>query len=138
MSQQVVTMLLGSNKGDKIYNLNVALEHLQNEGFEVIKNTKIIESEPVEFASLNNFCNFALVTSTNFSPKTVLKKIKEIEVKMGRTKDSAETGQYQDRIIDIDIVYFEGLNFWSKNLQIPHVKHLQREFSLELLQKLTH
>jgi 2-amino-4-hydroxy-6-hydroxymethyldihydropteridine diphosphokinase len=49
--------------------------------------------------------------------------------------DSRVLGEYQDRIIDIDIVYYDALEFKSNRLRIPHLAHLKREFSIELLEK---
>ena len=63
--------------------------------------------------------------------------IKKIEREMGRNMDSTFFNQYQDRIIDIDIVTFNNINFESKKLKIPHHKHLcEREFSKALLDSL--
>jgi len=53
---------------------------------------------------------------------------------MGRVNDSAISGGYTDRIIDIDIIKYDELKFTSERLEIPHKKHLfEREFSKILL-----
>jgi len=53
---------------------------------------------------------------------------------MGRTTDSTISKVYTDRIIDIDIVKYDELEFTSERLKIPHKKHLfEREFSRILL-----
>lgn len=56
---------------------------------------------------------------------------------MGREEDSFAKGGYEDRIIDIDIVEFGSIRFYSQKLMIPHLKHLnERDFSQELLTQL--
>ncbi|MFN8365222.1 MAG: 2-amino-4-hydroxy-6-hydroxymethyldihydropteridine diphosphokinase [Cloacibacterium normanense] len=63
--------------------------------------------------------------------------MKSIEKEMGREFDTSAVGGYSDRIIDIDIVKFNNINFESSKLRIPHHKHLyEREFSRFLLENL--
>lgn len=51
-------------------------------------------------------------------------------------QDSTVLG-YTDRIIDIDIVFYDNIKFQGKNLRIPHFKHVnEREFSKKLLTQL--
>lgn len=133
MSQHKVILLLGSNIGDKKNNINTALNKLKEAG-DLLKNSEYLTSEAVEFVSSNNFCNIATIMFTHFSPIQLLNYIKKIEIDMGRVNDSIVSGGYTDRIIDIDIITFNGLKFTSKRLEIPHKKHLfEREFSRILL-----
>ena len=134
MSQQEVVLLLGSNLGNGENNINTALELIHTEIGNVFNRTEIVKTVPVEFVSNNIFCNIAVLIKTQFSPIKLLNSLKVIEFKMGREKDTMILGEYQDRIIDIDIVLYGNLEFWSKDLEIPHQKHLyQRDFSRELL-----
>lgn len=134
MSQHVSVLLLGSNLGEKEKNIELALQELQDAGCEIIQRTDICTSIPVEFDSYNNFCNIATSIKTHFSPVILLEKIKSIEQKMGRKSDSKALGKFEDRIIDIDIVSFDKINFISDMLVIPHISHLvNREFSKTLL-----
>ena len=89
------------------------------------------------YASFNIFCNIAILIGTHLSPVEVLNTIKSIEKSMGRECDSAFYGEYKDRIIDIDIVTYNNVNFESKKLSIPHKKHIEeREFSQSVLNNL--
>ena len=97
----------------------------------------MIETQPVEFGSINIFRNIAISLITTISPYSFLNIVKSIEKDMGRELDSSAVGGYIDRIIDIDIVTFNNINFESKKLKIPHHKHLcEREFSKALLDSL--
>lgn len=135
MSQQKVVLLLGSNIGDKKKNLETALKKLKEGGIEILKISEFLISEPIEFASSNIFCNIASIIFTPLSPIQLLDFVKGIEIEMGRINDSKMSGGYTDRIIDIDIVKYNELNFISERLNIPHKKHLfEREFSRILLE----
>mgnify|MGYP000662090638 CR=1 FL=1 len=137
MSQHNVILLLGSNLGNTKDNIEIALTEIEKDIGKIIKKSKFLTTEPIEFVSSNFFCNIAIVIATHYSPITLLKRIKEIERNMGRIKDSAVIGTYEDRIIDIDIVTFDCIIFEAKNLKIPHQKHiLDRFFSIELLKNL--
>ena len=134
MSQHKVVLLLGSNLGNPQLNIENAINRLNTNNISVLKKTNFLTTEPVEFVSNNIFCNIALIIFTELSPIQLLKYIKTIEVEMGRANDSKVTGGYTDRIIDIDIVSYDNIEFTSKSLEIPHKKHLfEREFSRILL-----
>ena len=132
-----VVLLLGSNLGNPENHILLALSELENRVGKIIKKTKISKTLPVEYDSDNVFCNIAVSMQTAHSPIKLLDKIKEIETEMGRIRDSKFFGEYRDRIIDIDIVSYEGLIFSCDRLEIPHHKHLyDRDFSRKLLDEL--
>ena len=114
MSLHYVVLLLGSNLGDTKSNLNQAIAKIENCLGKIIKTSEMIETQPIEFESSNVFTNMALVLVTSHSPCELLKKIKIIEKDMGRNYDSMVLGKYEDRIIDIDIVSFNGIIYDSK------------------------
>ena len=134
MSQHQVTLLLGSNLGDPKKNIEVALCNIEKAVGEIIRKSELIFTDPVEFVSNNIFCNIAVLIKTQFSPIKLLNYVKLIEREMGRADDTLVSGEYQDRVIDIDIVRFGNLQFYTKELKIPHQKHLyERDFSRRLL-----
>lgn len=137
MSQHEVTLLLGSNLGIPKENVKEALSRIKLEIGPIIKESEMVFTDPVEFDSNNIFCNIAIVIKTQFSPVKLLNSIKLIERSMGRLDDTMILGEYQDRVIDIDIVRFSALKFCCEELTIPHEKHLyQRDFSRKLLDAL--
>lgn len=137
MSQQLVTLLLGSNLGETKKNIDEAINFIEFEIGAILNKSDYLETQPIEYESSNVFCNIAVSLNTFLSPFELLKKLKEIERKMGRAKDSAELGIYSDRIIDIDIIYFQDLTFISEKLKLPHFKHInEREFSRKLITQL--
>ncbi|SDJ40952.1 2-amino-4-hydroxy-6-hydroxymethyldihydropteridine diphosphokinase [Chryseobacterium jejuense] len=134
MSQQKVVLLLGSNLGDQKKNIELALQKINDAGNQISQVSEFLMSDPVEFVSSNIFCNIAAIIFTHLSPIQLLDCIKKIEVEMGRINDSKVSGGYTDRVIDIDIIKYNELNFTSERLEIPHKKHLfERDFSRILL-----
>lgn len=130
MSYNSVVLLLGSNINNPENNIKVALKKIESEVGPILKNSEFIISKAVEFDSINNFCNIAIQIKTQFSPIKLLKALKNIEIGMGRLKDSSHFDTYQDRIIDIDIILYNNLKFISNRLTIPHQKNLyERDFA---------
>lgn len=137
MSYHKAILLLGSNKNNPRARIEEAIQKIQVFEIEVVKLTKIIETKPVEFESSFIFCNIAIEIKTVFSPIVLLQKLKSIERDMGRISDSSVTQTYTDRVIDIDIVYYDAICFLSSKLRIPHTKHVfDRDFSKALLHEL--
>lgn len=137
MSLNYVVLLLGSNKNFPEKNVDKAIELISSSVGEVIVKSTKINTVPVEFVSKNNFCNIALSIRTKYSPIKLLDELKKIERFMGRLVDSAASGKYEDRIIDIDVVCFNHVRYISSRLKLPHQKHLfERDFSKILLNEI--
>jgi len=136
MSYNDVILLLGSNIKNPEDNVNKALSELEEKIGAIIVKSEIILSKPVEFDSFNFFCNIAVRIKTQLSPFKLLTELKNIERSMGRIKDSADLGAYQDRIIDIDIILYNNIKFISEKLIIPHSKNLyERDFAKEIIKQ---
>jgi len=136
MSNNVI-LLLGSNINFPERNIDTAIKLIEKKLGKILALSNKKTTKPVEFESKNLFCNISLLICTEFSPIELLNYIKEIEQKMGRKEDSSNKESYEDRIIDIDIVKFGNLIFYSEKLKIPHKKHLyKRNFSKELIKEI--
>ncbi len=132
MSYNHIILLLGSNSGDREFQLETAQFFLQKEVGEIKKKSKILETDPVGFSSPNKFLNQTIYLETSHSPISLLKIVKNIEKKMGRVY-LPTTQKYQDRIIDIDILKFNEISFRSANLTIPHHQIFTRSFIKDLI-----
>lgn len=132
-----VTLLLGSNLGNKKNNITSAINLIDPNIGSILKKTKLIESEPEDYYSSNTYLNIGIIVSTDLSPIKLLKSIKEIERSLGRINDSYFSGKYEDRTIDIDIIYFNSITYYSTSLNIPHITHIsKRNFSKKILYEL--
>ena len=132
-----VVLLLGSNLGNPRENILLDTSKLEKRIGRVIKRSEILENSPVEFDSLNIFCNIAVIFETEYSPMQLLDTLKSIEKEIGREIDSSVYGEYRDRLIDIDIVIYDDMIYSCGKLNIPHHRHLYlREFSKKLLKEI--
>ena len=124
---------LGSNLGDRESNLRRALSLLEERlGAPPAAVSSFHETEPWGFESRNAFLNacarFDLsLPETRPAAREVLRVCKEIEKGMGRIQ-RRPGGNYEDRIIDIDILTFGTLRMRTKTLTIPHPLMQERAF----------
>ena len=129
MSTNSTILLIGTNLGNKNNNLERAKELINKEIGEIIKFSNILENEAEEFKSTNTFFNQKIEVKTNLSPIKLLEKIKIIEYNMGRVYTKPKNGErYIDRLIDIDILNYNNINFKSSTLLIPHNQIFSRDF----------
>jgi len=124
----LVYLGLGTNLGDKERNLNEAIAALSREVGEVLCQSVFYMSEPWGFTSDNNFLNAVVLMQTNESPFDVLGKTQQIERNMGR--ETKSTDEYLDRMMDIDILFYDNLIIDSPALKIPHPLIADRDFVL--------
>jgi 2-amino-4-hydroxy-6-hydroxymethyldihydropteridine diphosphokinase len=132
MSNNKAILLLGTNLNNKILNLENAKTFILKEIGDIISLSEITETEPADFQSENMFLNQLLTVETTLSPIELLNSIKSIESKMGRIYVPTEQ-RYQDRIIDIDILTYNCMNFNSSRLTLPHQQLNSREFVKKMM-----
>ncbi|MDD3721012.1 MAG: 2-amino-4-hydroxy-6-hydroxymethyldihydropteridine diphosphokinase [Lutibacter sp.] len=116
---------LGSNQGNKLENLQQAIDLIAEKIGAVVKTSSVYKTESWGFKS-DDFLNICIQISTALNPENLLKSIQEIELLLGRKKTS-ETG-YKARIIDIDVLLFDTEIIISKELMVPHKDMLNRKF----------
>ncbi|MCH7523942.1 MAG: 2-amino-4-hydroxy-6-hydroxymethyldihydropteridine diphosphokinase, partial [Bacteroidetes bacterium] len=130
-----VYISLGSNKGDKFKNLQDAINaiHLNIDNISII--SKVYTSPAFGFQG-EDFFNACLIIETSLKPQKLLSKLLKIEKSFGRIRPDnyrSKKKGYQDRIIDLDIIFFEDEIVNSKTLQIPHPEMHKRKFVLQPL-----
>ena len=95
-------------------------------GILVQKRSSIYETPPWGFEDQPAFLNMVLQAETDFSPWKLLKTIKNLEGGMGRQP----TFRNGPRLIDIDILFYDDLDFEQSGLVIPHPRIPERAFVL--------
>jgi 2-amino-4-hydroxy-6-hydroxymethyldihydropteridine diphosphokinase len=125
---KLVYLSLGSNVGDRLTNLNTAIERLRALG-EVADVSSFYETEPVEFAAQPWFLNCVVKLDTEKMPKQLLSGVLAIEKEMGRKREKKKG----PRSIDIDILLFGNSIIDTKGLTVPHPAMHERRFVLEPL-----
>lgn len=79
-----------------------------------------------------DFFNQVIIIVTKLKPKKLLKKTQKLEKKLGRKNKRIST-EYEDRPIDIDILFFNDEIIQKPNLIIPHYLIQNRKFILDPL-----
>lgn len=128
----LVFLSLGSNIGDRKSNIKKAIELLKDEGIKIVRLSKIIETKPQGGPPQPKFLNAAISIRTQFNPRRLLKTIKGIEKKMGRSKGV----RFGPRVIDLDILLYDDLKYKDRKLEIPHPRMWERQFVLRPLSSL--
>ncbi|WP_104734736.1 2-amino-4-hydroxy-6-hydroxymethyldihydropteridine diphosphokinase [Hanstruepera ponticola] len=131
MSQQnTVYISLGSNQGDRLKNLQEAVDAIFKKVGHVQLIAKVYNTPALGFEG-PDFLNTCLVASTEKSAQEVLENLLEIETKMGRER--LKSGGYESRIIDLDILLFNNDIIHTKALMVPHPQMPNRKFVLQPL-----
>ena len=122
-------LALGSNLGNRIKYIKAAYALLERSNdISVIKKSGFYFSKAYGDEALNDFINSVIEIETTLSPYELLKFVKNIEKILGRKKTLPK--RYENREIDIDILFYGKEKFSKKDLVIPH-KHLEnRDFVL--------
>ncbi|WP_150275609.1 2-amino-4-hydroxy-6-hydroxymethyldihydropteridine diphosphokinase [Paenibacillus tepidiphilus] len=123
---------LGANLGNREGALREALHRLeQQEGIQVLRCSRIYETEPVGYLDQPQFLNMAAALSTTLAPEVLLQVMLEIEAQLGRVRDI----RYGPRTVDLDLLWFEGYSSDSQELTLPHPRMRERAFVLVPLQE---
>lgn len=136
-----IVLGFGSNLGDREEYILSAYKLLEKELGELIKKSSFIETSPWGFESEHSFINSVAVFETKKTPLEALEICNKIEKELGRQRNPKHKG-YQNRTIDIDILFYEDIVLDSPTLKIPHPLIAERDFVLiplkEILPNLIH
>lgn len=123
-----VILLIGGNEGNRLKNMQEAMELMGTRIGKINKCSSIYESAPWGFAHQQNFLNQVVELSTALSAPEVLNVAKQIEKELGR-KPKTRDG-YEGRTMDIDILFFNDEIIELPLLIVPHPKIQERRFTL--------
>lgn len=125
--QHQVILSIGSNQGDRLQNIEKAIDLIHNEIATVVKVSKLYESPSWGFES-DAFFNCALLVHTCKTASSILEEVLAAELKLGRIR--IEEKGYHARIIDIDVISFDEEIIDTENLKVPHPHMQDRQFVL--------
>lgn len=123
-----VALIIGSNLDDKKFYLDKAKASLEKHVGNLMKASSVYISPPWGYESTNEYYNQVLIFESDLKPEHVLSFCLRIEQSLGRKRGLE--GEYQDRTIDIDILYFGNEVVATDKLSIPHPRMHQRRFCL--------
>lgn len=118
---------LGSNLGDKLNNLQLAINRIHDDIGKVEAVSKVYKSSSWGFEG-EDFYNCCIEVSTRLTPLECLDASQYIEKSLGRSKKSVFT--YENRLIDIDILWMGNTIIQTEFLKLPHPCISDRNFVL--------
>ena len=121
---------VGSNLGDKLENCQQGVASLVQKSCRLMAQSGIYRTEPVDYLDQDWFVNYVVQIKTRMQPLQLLHSIQRIQKEAGRGRDKIRFGP---RILDLDIVLYDGLTMNTSDLTIPHPRMHKRRFVLQPL-----
>ena len=92
----------------------------------VVAASRVYETLPVGGPPQPNFLNAAVLVSTTLDARGLLDALLAVEAKLGRVRD-VRNGP---RIVDLDLLWIDGVVLDATDLVVPHPRLLDRAFAL--------
>ena len=126
----MIHLNIGSNLksvyGSRLKNISIAIELLIKSKINIKKISNFYETPSYPNQKLPRFLNVGILVNKSLNLLRLFKDINLIQKKIGRNK----TKKNDPRLIDIDIIDFNGLIEDSKDLVLPHPRAHLRNFVL--------
>ena len=122
-----IFLLLGTNLGDRLSNLEQATAVLKTYELSIVDYSSIYESAPWGNEKQGWFLNMVLRVDTIHEPESLLNACLSAEQQMGRKRYK----KWGERLIDIDVLYYDNLILESERLTLPHPGIPIRRFTLQ-------
>jgi 2-amino-4-hydroxy-6-hydroxymethyldihydropteridine diphosphokinase len=124
---------LGSNLGDRQYNLYSAIDKIKLLNFtRVRKVSSFVSSAPEGGPAQGMYLNGVMEIETDLTPYQLLSQLQAIETSLGRVRIE----KCGPRTIDLDILLYGEYVLEEESLSIPHPRMLERDFVLQPLQEI--
>ena len=129
-----VYLCLGGNLGNCLANLNRACELIAGRVGRIMRQSSVYQSQAWGMDKAPDFFNQVIKVETTLSAKDLIIVLLEIEKILGRER--TETVRYQNRLMDIDILFFNSEIIKTDTLEIPHPRLHLRNFVLLPLEEI--
>ena len=123
---------LGSNLGRRDRNLSAARRRLRQKGARILRQSRVIETEPWGVVEQPRFLNQVVEVDWSGTPTQLLRAAKAVEREGGRTP----TRRWGPRVIDVDILLFGTETISESDLVVPHPRIRERDFVMRGLREL--
>jgi 2-amino-4-hydroxy-6-hydroxymethyldihydropteridine diphosphokinase len=124
---------IGSNLGDRLANLQLAVDHLAaTAGIRVTAVSPVYETEPVGGPVQDDFLNAVVALDTELAPRALLAAGAAAEEAAARVRDV----RWGPRTLDVDVLWIDGVTSSDPVLTIPHPRMAERAFVLAPLHDL--
>ncbi len=119
-------LLIGGNLGNRLANLQKAIEAIEENCGDVIAISSVYETAAWGNTDQPSFLNQVIVLHTDMQPSILMKELLGIEERLGRLRQE----KMGPRTIDIDILLIDDQIIHEENLTIPHPSLHLRKFAL--------
>jgi 2-amino-4-hydroxy-6-hydroxymethyldihydropteridine diphosphokinase len=123
---------LGSNLGRRDRNLAAARRRLRELGARIVRQSRLVETEPWGDTEQPRFKNQVLEVEWAGTARDLLRAAKAVEREGGRTP----TRHWGPRVIDVDVLLFGDERIDEPDLVVPHPRLRERSFVLDGLREL--
>ena len=127
-----VYLQLGSNIGERDQLISKAVDTIHERIGRVNVSSQVYESTPWRVDGQANYLNQIIEVKTLFSAEETLALILKIETELGRVR----LEKWGERLIDIDIIFFNNDIIETSILCIPHKHMHERNFVLAPLSEI--
>ena len=124
-----VYLLLGSNLGNRNLFIEKAISQIESDIAPVVKASSVYETQSWGKTDAPNYLNQVIFIKTDIPARSILEKILNIEIDLGRKREE----KWGSRTIDIDILFYGEAMISENGLQVPHPEMHKRRFTLEPL-----
>ena len=130
---KTVVLALGSNLGDREYNLRRAVWSLRSV-VRVVRMSRMHRTAPVDAPPGSpDFLNMVIAGYTWLAPEALMAALLDIEARLGRVRTGVRNAP---RVIDLDLIFYDAVRRNSRFLTLPHPRWHERRFVTEPLREL--
>jgi 2-amino-4-hydroxy-6-hydroxymethyldihydropteridine diphosphokinase len=121
------TLGLGSNIGDRVGNIEAAIERLTADGaVKLVARSRFYRTAPWGVTDQDWFVNACVAVKMEGSARNLLRRCQAVENDMARVR----TRRWGPRNIDVDILTFRDQTINEPDLVVPHPRIAERAFVL--------
>ena len=124
-----VYLCLGGNIGNCVSAFTEAKTLINAKIGSIIKSSGIYRTQAWGMDNAPDFYNQVIEVKTSLFAQDVMNNLLEIEKQMGRERN-IEANSYQNRVIDLDILFFNAEIIQTETVEIPHPRMHLRNFVL--------
>jgi 2-amino-4-hydroxy-6-hydroxymethyldihydropteridine diphosphokinase len=117
---------LGSNLGDRLANLQEAVDRLGSvDGIQLVRTSRVYETAPLG-PPQPDYLNAVVEVKTTLSPRELLEACLKVEAAMGRVRGA----RWGPRVSDVDVLIYDREDIDQPGLTVPHPRMHERAFVL--------
>ncbi|HIO90429.1 MAG TPA: 2-amino-4-hydroxy-6-hydroxymethyldihydropteridine diphosphokinase [Campylobacterales bacterium] len=122
--KHTLTIGIGGNIGNVMRRFKQLYIYLKkSNNFDLVETSPILKNPPFGFIDQPDFYNGIIVLQTNLNPSQALNRLLRIEKKFKRNREFLNS----PRTLDLDIIFFDKLTLFKRDLIIPHHDYQNRD-----------